>query len=88
MDEYTVNFGLMLLCLGNVTDLLGVTPSNPVPHPLSLHPFYFMLFKVEYFVAKQHPTNSIALMPTPVALLLWALLLVAGLLFEHMSMPS
>ena len=26
--------GKMLFCLGNVTDLLDVTPSNPMPHPL------------------------------------------------------
>ena len=27
--------GRMLFCLGNVTNLLDVTPSNPMPHPLS-----------------------------------------------------
>ena len=27
--------GRMLFCLGNVTNLLDVTPSNTLPHPLS-----------------------------------------------------
>ena len=30
--------GQMLFCLGNVTNLLDVTPSNPMPHPLSPPP--------------------------------------------------
>ena len=30
--------GRMLFCLGNVTNLLDVTPSNPMPHPLSPPP--------------------------------------------------
>ena len=30
--------GRMLLCLGNVTNLLDVTPSNQMPHPLSPPP--------------------------------------------------
>ena len=31
--------GRMLICLGNVTYLLNVAPSNPLPHPLSPPPF-------------------------------------------------
>ena len=27
--------GRMLFCLGNITNLLDVTPRNPMPHPLS-----------------------------------------------------
>ena len=30
--------GQMLFRLGNVTDLLDVTPNNPIPHPLSPPP--------------------------------------------------
>ena len=50
--------GRMLFCLGNVTHLLDVTPSNSLPHPLHLHPFHFVLFKFKDLVAKQHPTNT------------------------------
>ena len=49
--------GRMLFHLGNVTDLLDVTPSNPIPHPLSPPPILSLLFKVKDLVAKQHPTN-------------------------------
>ena len=40
--------GQMLFCLGNVTYLLHVTPSNPLPHP-----FHFVLFQFKDLVAKQ-----------------------------------
>ena len=30
--------GRMLFCLGNITNLLDVTPRNPMPHPLSPPP--------------------------------------------------
>ena len=51
--------GQMLFCLGNVINLLDVTPSNPMPHPLHLHSFHFVLFKVKDVVAKQHPKTYI-----------------------------
>ena len=44
----------MLFRLGNVTNLLNVTPSNPLVH--HLHPFHFELFKFKDLAAKQHPT--------------------------------
>ena len=44
----------MLLCLGNITYLLDVTPSNPLSHHYHLHPFYFVLFTFKVLVAKQH----------------------------------
>ena len=34
--------GWMLFCLGNVTCLLDVAPSNPLPHHYHLHPFHFV----------------------------------------------
>ena len=40
-----------MLCLRNVTYLLDVTPSNPLPHPLS--PLHIPL-KFKDLVAKQH----------------------------------
>jgi len=46
--------------LGNVhvTQLLTVTPSNPLPHPLSSpSPFHFVSIKFKGLVAKQHPAN-------------------------------
>ena len=47
----------VLFCLGNVTYLLDVTPSNPLPHPLSPPPApYHFGFKV--LVAKQHPASG------------------------------
>ena len=50
----------MLFFFGNVTYLLDVTPSNPLPYPLSLHPFHAALFKFKDLVAKQHPTIGAA----------------------------
>ena len=47
----------MLFCLGNVTHLLDVTPSNLLPHPLTLPPILLRV-KFKVFVAKQHPTNT------------------------------
>ena len=44
--------GRMLFHLGNVTNLLDVTPKNSIPHPLSPPPILFMLFKVKDLVAK------------------------------------
>ena len=38
-----------------VTYLLDVTPSNPLPHPLSTPPIHF---KLKNLVAKQHSTNT------------------------------
>ena len=38
--------GQMLFCLGNVINLLDVTPSNPMPHPLHLHPSHFVRSKM------------------------------------------
>ena len=47
----------MLFCLGNVINLLDVTPSNLMPYPLpSLH-ILLMLFKFKELVVKQHPTK-------------------------------
>ena len=48
----------MLFHLGNVTNLLDVTLTNPLPHPLSPPPFHFVLLKLKISVAKQHPTNN------------------------------
>ena len=49
--------GQMLFCLGNVTNLLDVTPSNLMPYPLpSLH-ILLMLFRFKELVVKQHPTK-------------------------------
>ena len=48
--------GQMLFHLGNVTYLLDVTPSNPLPHPLQPPPIPLC---VKDLVAKQHPTNAI-----------------------------
>ena len=42
--------------LGSVTNLLDVTPSNPLAH--HLNSFHFMLLKFKGLVAKQHPTNN------------------------------
>ena len=50
--------GRMLFCLGNVTNLLDVTPSNQLLHHYHLQPFHFVLFKVKNLVAKQHPTHT------------------------------
>ena len=36
----------MLFCLGNVTNLLDVTPSNQMSHP-----FHFVLFKVIWLLS-------------------------------------
>ena len=52
--------GRMLFSLGNVTNLLDVTPSNQISHHYHLHPFHFVLFKVKDLVAKQHPTKCFA----------------------------
>ena len=38
--------GQMLFCLGNVINLLDVTPSNPMPHLLHLHPSHFVRSKM------------------------------------------
>ena len=47
--------GQMLFCLGNMTYLLAVTPSNPLPHPLFIP---LVLLKFKDLVAKQHSTNA------------------------------
>ena len=49
--------GWILFCLGNVTNLLDVTPRNPMPHPLPSPPI--LLHVIKDLVAKQHPTNII-----------------------------
>ena len=41
--------GRMLFCLGNVTYLLDVTPSNPLPHPLSPPPIQLCVIQVQRF---------------------------------------
>ena len=46
----------MLFHLGNVTNLLDVTPSNSLPHP-----FHFVLFKFKDLVAKQHPMKTVTM---------------------------
>ena len=54
--------GRMLFHLGNVTYLLDVIPTNPLPYPLSppcTPAFLFVLFKFKDLGAKQHPTNII-----------------------------
>ena len=52
--------GRMLFYLGNVTYLLDVTPSNPLPHPLSLPPIPLCVIQVQQILAaKQHPTNYV-----------------------------
>ena len=41
--------GRMLFCLGNVTNLLDGTPSNPLPHPLSPPPLPLRVIQVQRF---------------------------------------
>ena len=55
--EQHSSFGWMLLSLGNVTYLLDVTPSNPLPHPLS-PPIPLCVIKVQSLVAKQHQRTA------------------------------
>ena len=49
-----------ILSLRNVTYFSNVAPSNQMPHPLSLHPLYFMLFKFKDLVAKQQYNKTAA----------------------------
>ena len=53
---HTGHYIRLLFCLGSVTNLLGVTPSNPLSHPLSPPPIPLCAFKFKDLVAKQHPT--------------------------------
>ena len=53
--------GQTLFCLGNVTKMFDVTPSNQLPRPLS-PPFHFVLFKFKDLVAKQHPADPFAVL--------------------------
>ena len=50
-----------MLCLGNVNNLLDVTPSNPLPHPIPPPPNPLLCPKD--LVAKHHPTNARTYLP-------------------------
>ena len=59
--EEHVPEGQMPFHLRSVTYLLNVTPSNPLPHPLSPPPIplHFVLLKFEDFVTKQQLTTIV-----------------------------
>lgn len=48
----------VLFRLGNATNLLDVTPSNLLPHPLLPPPFQPVLFKFKYFASKKMKSLS------------------------------
>ena len=56
--------GQTLFCLENVTYLLDVTPSNPLPHPLSCPPILLCVIQIQSSVAKQHPTSTLVICVT------------------------
>ena len=59
MEQHKAQNDVTPFCLGNVTYLLDVTPSNLLPRThYHLHIFHFVLFRFKELVAKQHPTNS------------------------------